>query len=140
MSALEALIGLALFVVMFTFTFRAFAPTATDSHNLLRGVTVAMNACNWYLNDLEREINYRGGLPDTMLGTNDVTYVFEALNADQDKQLFSDLPMLRSLRADSSIQRDGNLYKLSITLRWAAQENAQRRPHSYTLTRLKVRP
>lgn len=94
-SLIEAMIGMVIFFLLFGYTIRALAPTATDSHNLLRGVTVAMNACNWYLNDLERRINYFGELPSADLGENDVTLLFS-------DDYFSDIEFLRNLQAHSA--------------------------------------
>ena len=132
-SLVEAMIGMIIFFLLFGYTVRALAPTATDSHNLLRGATVAMNACNWYLNDLERRINYLGELPASELGENDVTLVFH-------EDYFSDIVMLRNLQAKSNISLNGDLYTLNIEFRWGNHDNDNSRPHNFHLSRLKTRP
>jgi len=132
-SLVEAMFGMIIFFLLFGYTVRALAPTATDSHNLLRGVTVAMNACNWYLNDLERRINYQGELPASDLGENDVTLLF---NDDY----FSDIVMLRNLCATSYVSLDGDLYKMRIEFRWGNHDHDEKRPHSFELSRLKTKP
>jgi len=132
-SLLEAMVGMVIFFLLFGYTVRALAPTATDSHNLLRGVTVAMNACNWYLNDLERRINYLGELPAGDLGETDVTLLFS-------DDYFSDIEMLRNLQATSYISLEGNLYKMRIVFRWGNHDADDKRPHNFELSRLKTRP
>lgn len=132
-SLIEAMIGMIIFFLLFGYTVRALAPTATDSHNLLRGVTVAMNACNWYLNDLERRINYLGELPASDLGENDVTMLF----SEND---FSDIRMLRNLRATSQVSLKGDLYNMRIEFRWGNHDSDYKRPHNFELSRLKTRP
>lgn len=132
-SLIEVMIAMIIFFLLFGYTIRALAPTATDSHNLLRGVTVAMNACNWYLNELERRINHLGELPASDLGENDVTMAF----SDND---FSDIKMLRSLQATSQISLEGDLYNMRIEFRWGNHDSDYKRPHSFELSRLKTRP
>jgi hypothetical protein len=132
-SLLEAMIGMIIFFLLFGYTVRALAPTATDSHNLLRGATVAMNACNWYLNDLERRISYLGELPAADLGETDVTLLFS-------DDYFSDIEMLRNLKATSYISLEGDLYTMRIVFRWGNHDADEKRPHSFELSRLKTRP
>ncbi len=132
-SLIEVMVGMIIFFLLFGYTVRALAPTATDSHNLLRGVTVAMNACNWYLNDLERRINYLGELPASDLGENDVTMLF----SEND---FSDIRMLRNLRATSQVSLKGDLYNMRIEFRWGNHDSDYKRPHNFELSRLKTRP
>jgi hypothetical protein len=133
MSLVEVMVGLVLFFLVFGATFKAFAPTATDSHNLLRGVTIAMNAGNWYLNELERKINYEGALDIDLMGSNDVTYMFT-------EDYFSDIALLRALAATSNIEMDGNVYKVKIDFRWGNHINDAKRNHNFTLSRLIVQP
>lgn len=140
LSLLEVMIAMVIFVLIFTFTFKAFAPTATDAHSMLRGVTVAMNACNWYLNELEQKINYNGGLPDSELGENNITHIFKDLNADDDMLMFSDLLLLRNLMVTSDISLDGNLYQMTVQFKWGRHDRDHSRPHGYKLSRLKTRP
>lgn len=132
-SLIEVMVAMIIFFLLFGYTINALAPTATDSHNLLRGVTVAMNACNWYLNDLERRVNYLGELPASDLGENDVTMLFN----DND---FSDIAMLRNLRATSQISLEGNLYNMQIKFRWGNHDRDHKRPHNFELARLKTKP
>jgi hypothetical protein len=132
-SLLEAMTGMIIFFLLFGYTVKALAPTATDSHNLLRGVTVAMNACNWYLNDLEKRINYLGELPAADLGENDVTLLFN-------EDYFSDIAMLRNLQATSHISLEGDLYTMRIVFRWGNHDADENRPHNFELARLKTRP
>lgn len=140
LSLLEVMIAMVIFVLIFTFTFKAFAPTATDAHSMLRGVTVAMNACNWYLNELEQKINYNGGLPDSELGENNITHIFKDLNADDDMLMFSDLLLLRNLMVTSDISLDDNLYQMTVQFKWGRHDRDHSRPHGYKLSRLKTRP
>lgn len=132
-SLLETLIGVVLFVLIFGFTMNAFSPTATDSHNLIRGSTIAMGGCSWYLNDLEKRINYHGDLPAGMMGEKDITTEFST-------DLFPDLPFLRCLKVTSNIERDGDLYKLRVTFQWGNHDKDYRRPHRFEMGRLKTRP
>lgn len=132
-SLVEVMVAMIIFFLIFGYTINALAPNATDSHNLLRGVTVAMNACNWYLNELERRVNYLGELPASDLGENDVTLKF----SDKD---FSDIAMLRNLRATSQISLVGNLYSMRVEFRWGNHDRDVKRPHRFELTRLKAKP
>lgn len=132
-SLVEAMVGMILFCLMFVYIFRAFAPTATASHNLLRGTTIAMNACNWYLNSLEQQIQYEGALSSSELGKRDVTELFT-------QNQFSDIEMLRSLKATSDIALSNNLYNAKITFRWSDREGDSKRAHHFELSRLLVQP
>ena len=135
LSLVETMIGLIIFTIMFVFIFRAFAPTATANHNLLRGTTVAMNACNWYLNFLEKRIQYEGALPEGELGKNDITYFFS-------KDEFSEIATLRSLKAISEITLSNNLYTAKVTLKWGNKENESENnlAHHFEMSRLLVQP
>jgi hypothetical protein len=133
MSLVEVMVGLVLFFLVFGATFRAFAPTATDSHNLLRGVTIAMNAGNWYLNEVERKVNYEGALEASFLGSTDVSSMFT-------EDYFSDITLLRALEATSNITVDGNLYNVKIDFRWGNHTNDTKKSHNFTLSRLIVQP
>ncbi len=132
-SLVETMVGIILFFLVFGATFRAFAPTATASHNLLRGATIAMNACNWYLNELEQRIRYEGALSASELGEKDVTGLFV-------KENFSDIVMLRSLKATSNITLTKNLYNAKISFRWENSEGDKVRNHNFELSRLLVQP
>ncbi len=132
-TLVEAMIGIILFCLMFTYIFKAFAPTATTGHNLLRGTTIAMNACNWYINSLEQRIQYDGSLPDSDLGVNDITNYF---NTDD----FSDIKMLRALKVISLIQYKNNLYTVKITFNWSNSESDTDRKHHFEMSRLLVKP
>lgn len=132
-TLVEAMVGIILFCLMFTYIFKAFAPTATDGHNLLRGTTIAMNAANWYINSLEQRIQYEGSLPEDELGINDITNCFN-LND------FSDIKMLRALKVISFIQFKNNLYTVKITFNWGNNENEKDRKHHFEMCRLLVKP
>ncbi len=132
-SLVETMVGLVLFFLLFGFTFKAFAPAATDGHNLLRGVTIAMNAGNWYLNELERKINYNGALESSEIGEKDVSHMFT-------EDLFSDIAMLRSLRATSKVSLEGSLYTAKIYFKWGNHDSDEKRTHNFDLSRLIVQP
>lgn len=132
-SLVEVMVGVIIFVLMFTYIFRAFAPTATDSHNMLRGTTVAMNACNWYINLLEQNIQYDGSLPSSYLGKNDITNEFSQDN-------FSAIRLLRSLKVTSDISLENNLYNVKISFDWGNKENDKDRKHHFEMSRLLVQP
>ncbi len=132
-SLLEVMVGLVLFMLIFGFTMRAFAPTATNTHNLIRGNTVAMDGCSWYLNDLEKRINYYGTLPSEMVGQSDITDAFTP-------ELFPDITFLRCLKVLADVELAGDLFKLKITFRWGNHDKDTRRPHSFEMSRLKTRP
>lgn len=132
-SLVEAMVGIIIFSIMFVFIFRAFAPTATASHNLLRGTTVAMNACNWYLNSLEQKIQFEGALPDSELGTNDITFLFR-------RDEFSEIATLRSLKATSEISLKNNLYNAKISIKWGNYENEKETTHHFEMSRLLIQP
>ena len=133
LSLVEAMVGIIIFSIMFVFIFRAFAPTATASHNLLRGTTVAMNACNWYINSLEQRIQFEGALPDSELGKNDITFLFR-------RDEFSEIATLRSLKATSEITLKDNLYTAKISINWGNKENEKERTHHFEMSRLLVQP
>ena len=132
-SLVEAMVGIIIFSIMFIFIFRAFAPTATASHNLLRGTTLAMNACNWYLNSLEQKIQFEGALPDSEMGTNDITFLFRS---DE----FSEIATLRSLKATSEISLKDNLYTAKVSITWGNKENDKERTHHFEMSRLLIQP
>ncbi len=132
LSLIEVMAGLIIFTLLFLFVSKAYSPTATDSHNLLRGTTVAMNACNWYLNSLEQKIQFEGVLPDSELGENDITYEFK-------KNQFSDILLLRGLKATSNVKLENNLYNVTITFKWGNSESSKKN-HHFELSRLIVQP
>lgn len=133
LSMVEVMAGVIIFTLIFIFVFRAFAPTATTSHSVLRGTTIAMNACNWYLNDLERAIQAEGALDSSDLGTKDITSRFT-------ESEFSDIKLLRSLQATSEIKLENNLYTAKISFRWSNSEKDNNRPHHFEMFRLIVQP
>ena len=133
LSLVEAMVGVIIFALIFVFVFRAFAPTATASHNLLRGTTVAMNACNWYLNSLEQKIQFEGALPDSELGKNDITFLFR-------RDEFSEITTLRSLEATSEISLKDNLYTAKITMKWGNKENEKNQSHQFEMSRYLIQP
>ena len=132
-SLVEAMIGIIIFTLMFVFIFRAFAPTATASHNLLRGTTIAMNACNWYLNTLEQQIQYEGALQSSDLGQKDITYLFKG-------EEFSEIATLRSLKITSDIKLENNLYNAKVSITWGNKENDKDRTHHFEMSRLLIQP
>ncbi len=132
-SLVEVMFGIIIFALIFVVVFRAFAPTATASHNLVRGTTIAMNACNWYLNSLEQAIQYEGALSSTDLGEHDITNQFS------DEQ-FSDIKLLRSLKVTSLITLKDNLYTAKITFNWGDSENGKEKSHHFEMYRLIVQP
>ena len=132
-SLVEAMIGIIIFTLMFVFIFRAFAPTATASHNLLRGTTIAMNACNWYLNTLEQQIQYEGALQSSDLGQKDITSLFKG---DE----FSEIATLRSLKITSDIKLENNLYNAKVSISWGNKENDKERTHHFEMSRLLIQP
>ena len=132
-SLVEAMIGIIIFTLMFVFIFRAFAPTATASHNLLRGTTIAMNACNWYLNTLEQQIQYEGALQSSDLGQKDITYLFKG-------EEFSEIATLRSLKITSDIKLENNLYNAKVSITWGNKENDKERTHHFEMSRLLIQP
>ena len=131
-SLVEVMAGIVIFTLLFLFVSRAFTPTATDTHNLLRGTTVAMNACNWYLNSIEQKIQFEGVLPASELGENDITYEFK-------QNQFSDILLLRGLKATSNIKLQDNVYNVTITFNWGNSESSKKN-HHFELSRLIVQP
>lgn len=132
-TLVEAMVGIILFFLMFTYIFSAFAPTATEGHNLLRGTTIAMNACNWYINSLEQRIQYDGSLNESELGKTDITNCF---NSDD----FSDIKLLRALKVTSEISFNNNLYNVKISFNWGNNESDKDRNHHFEMSRLLVKP
>ena len=132
-SLVEAMVGIIIFSILFVIIFRAFAPTATTNHNLLRGTTVAMNACNWYLNSLEQRIQYEGALPDTEIGEHDITFLFR-------RDEFSEISTLRGLKATCDISLNNNLYSAKVTLKWANSESEKKLSHHFEMSRLLIQP
>lgn len=132
-TLVEAMIGIILFCLMFTYIFKAFAPTATEGHNLLRGTTIAMNASNWYINSLEQRIQYDGSLSESELGINDITNYFSSDD-------FSDIQMLRALKVTSVIKYSNNLYNVKINFNWGNSESDKERKHHFEMNRLLVKP
>ena len=128
-SLVEIILGLALFVLIFSNTMIAFAPTATDYHQLIRGNTVAINLCEWYISHLEGLINLDGSLPASAFGlSNDVTAQIKSALPDA----FSKLRKAKIL-ADVTMAGPG-LYKIQLVITWGASQTAN---HKYTLSRLK---
>jgi hypothetical protein len=129
MSLIEILLGVTLFVLIFSHVMTAFAPTATDFQRVVRGYTVALSIANWYLNHIEGIILYEGRLPPAHLGAEkDVT----SLLRDQFGKTFLEL---RDGRATSSIVMAGDgLYQIDLTLTWGGQGKGR---HVYTISRFK---
>lgn len=132
-TLIEALVALLIFSLMFIYTFKAFTPAATDAHNILRGVTIAISACNLYLNSLEQEIQYEGNLQSSDLGEHDITSYFT-------EELFSDIGLLRSLKVNQDVSLKDGLYTVKITFQWANNENAKERPHHFEMYRYIIQP
>jgi prepilin-type N-terminal cleavage/methylation domain-containing protein len=138
-SLVEIMVSFFIFSIFSAAIFRAFAPTATDSHNLLRGYSFAMNLANKQISKIEAEIE-RYGHPDSIAENEfvDITSKVEADNAVME--------LLRNLevncRATPGIDIDPQyerLYKIEITVDWGNSEN-DGRPHHFQLARWKVRP
>lgn len=143
LSLIETMVGIIIFCIIFVFVFRAFAPTATASHNLLRGTTVAMNAGNWYLNELERSIRSlaKGESLNLSIGENDITNEFS-------EEKFSDIKLLRGFQAICSIKygkdaegkENQNSYNVNISFKWSNKENNKEKTHHFEMHRLIVKP
>lgn len=131
-SLIELLLGVTLFVMMFSHIMMAFAPTATDYHGLVRGYTVAINISTWYLNRIEGLIDFEGRLPAAQMGLDqDVTTIirthFPASKVE--------LPDLK-VKVNTS-QIGAGLYQIEINITWKA--GAKNR-HEYSMKRLKAAP
>lgn len=129
MSLIEVLLGLTLFVLIFSHVMTAFAPTATDYQRLVRGYTTGINVANWYFNHIEGIINYEGDLPASELGVQrDVT----SLIRQKYGKAFNELPDGKVL---VNISRAGSgLYQVDLTLNWGGEGKSR---HTYSISRLK---
>lgn len=130
-SLIEILLGITLFVLMFSHVMTAFAPTATDYNRLVRGYTLSITIANWYINHLEGLIFFQGELPATELGLQmDKT----SLILDNFRHAAKELPKLKVLVNQSLV---GNkLYQIDLTVNWETGA----KPHQYAISRLKAAP
>ena len=133
LSMVEVMAGIVIFTLLFMCISRAFAPSATSSHNLIRGTTVAMNACNWYLNTIEQRIQFEGVLPSSELGEQDITDSFKT-------EQFSEIQTLRKLKVTSDIKLSNNLYNAKVVFNWGNSDGDTSRQHHFELSRLIVQP
>ena len=136
LSLVETMAGLLIFTLIFVIVFKAFAPTATTSHNVLRGTTIAMNACNWYLNSLEQAIQYEGALPASDIGKHDITSHFT-------EELFSDIKLLRGLKVTSEVKTETNqpnLYIATVSFVWGNSDSDSNKSHHFEMSRYIIQP
>lgn len=138
-SLVEIMVSFFIFSIFSAAIFRAFAPTATDSHNLLRGYSFAMNIANRQISKIEAEIE-RYGNPDSVSeGTFvDITSQVEADNTSMELLKNLEVKCKVTPGIDIDPQYEG-LYKIEITIDWGNSEN-DGRPHHFQLARWKVRP
>jgi prepilin-type N-terminal cleavage/methylation domain-containing protein len=138
-SLAEVMVSLFIFTVLFAAIFKAFAPTATDSHNLIRGYSFAMNLANKQISKLEAEIE-RFGQPKT-LPVNKLEEITSQIQADN-----ASLELLRNLEVTCKVTPGEiespdkeNLFKIAVYVHWGNNEN-DNRPHRFKLARWKARP
>jgi prepilin-type N-terminal cleavage/methylation domain-containing protein len=138
-SLAEVLVSIFIFGLLFAAIFKAFAPTATDSHNLLRGYSFAMNLANRQISQMEAEIE-RFGQPETLTlnSLEDITKEVQADNAS--------IEMLRNLQVNCKVTPGEvedpemeRLFKIEVEVNWGNNERDSR-PHKFRLARWKVRP
>ncbi len=137
MSVLEVLVGIVLFVLLFTYIMSAFAPTATDYQGMVKGFTTAVIVAEWYVNYVEGVINLEGGLPSSVKGlAKDVTTVCsqkfkEAMTVD-----------LKNAKVISQVYVPNpndfpNLVHIKVTVTWKGRGVQY---HVYTMERYKTIP
>ncbi len=133
LSVVEVLIGIVLFVLLFTQVMTAFAPTATDYQGMVRGFTTAINVANWYINRVEGIINLEGSLPSSETGLQkDVT--------DTCRAKFGDAMMveLKEVKVTANVfQISKGLYQIDVALAWKGRGSNL---HNYSMSRLKTAP
>lgn len=138
-SLAEVMVSIFIFSVLFAAIFKAFAPTATDSHNLIRGYSFAMNLANKQISKIESEIE-RYGQPKT-LSLNSLKEITSQIQADN-----ASLELLRNLEVTCKVTPGEiespdmeNLYKIEVFVHWGNNDK-DRRPHRFKLARWKARP
>ncbi len=138
-SLVEVLVSLFIFGILFAAIFKAFAPTATDSHNLLRGYSFAMNLANRQISKLEAEIE-RFGQPETV-ALNKFVDITSSAQADNKA-----IELLRNLQVRCKVTPGEvddpemiNLFKIEVEVNWGNNDR-DKRPHQFKLARWKVRP
>lgn len=138
-SLTEVMVSIFIFSLLFAAIFKAFAPTATDSHNLIRGYSFAMNLANRQISKLEAEIE-RFGLPES-LPLNKHIEITSSVQADN-----TSIELLKNLQVNCKITPGEvddpnmeNLFKIAIEVNWG-NKNHDNRPHRFKLARWKVRP
>ncbi|MFZ5951981.1 MAG: type IV pilus modification PilV family protein [Candidatus Rifleibacteriota bacterium] len=138
-SLVEVMVSLFIFGIMFAAIFKAFAPTATDSHNLLRGYSFAMNLANRHICKIEAEIE-RFGLPEN-LPLNEFKDITGDAQADNTAiELLKNL-LVRCRVTPGEVEDPAleNLFKIEIEVNWGNNDH-DKRPHQFKLARWKVRP
>lgn len=138
-SLVEVLVSLFIFGILFAAIFKAFAPTATDSHNLLRGYSFAMNLANRQISKMEAEIE-RFGQPET-LALNKMVDITSGAQADNAAiELLKNLQVLcRVSPGEIEDPNLENLFKIEVEVNWG-NNKSDKRPHQFRLARWKVRP
>ncbi len=135
MSVLEVLIGIVIFVLLFTYIMSAFAPTATDYQGMVRGYSTAVTVANWYVNRIEGILHFQGSLPAGEMGLNkDVTAVCRANFGD-----LMDVE-LKKVRVVSNVFKPKpdahpGLYQIDVFLSWSGRGA---KTHEYSMKRLKA--
>lgn len=128
---IELLLGITLFVLIFSHVMTAFAPTATDYQRIVRGYSFAITIANWYINRQEGLIFYHGHLPASELGLQrDIT----ALIQQHFPNLQKELPKAKALVNQAKV--GDHLYQIEFILDWEAGSKR----HQYKINRLKTAP
>lgn len=138
-SLVEVLVSLFIFGILFAAIFKAFAPTATDSHNLLRGYSFAMNLANRQISKMEAEIE-RFGQPETLELNKKVDITSDMQTDNAAIELLKNLKVVCKVTPgeveDPTLE---NLFKIEIEVNWGNRKGDDR-PHQFKLARWKVRP
>lgn len=130
-SLIEIVLGLALFVLLFSHVMMALTPTATNYQGMVRGYTLAAVIGNWYINQIEGRINLDGQIPDSELGTfQDVTPFVDQHFGETFRHEFRDA---EAQAAVNEIEK--GLYRIEFRISWGAGRGEKK--HHYQTTRLK---
>lgn len=133
------MVSLFIFGVLFAAIFKAFAPTATDSHNLLRGYSFAMNLANRQISKIEAEIE-RFGVPESIKLLDKVDITASAQDDNAAIEMLKNLQVLcRVTPGELEDPELDNLYKIEVEVNWGNRPKDSR-PHRFKLARWKVRP
>ena len=140
LSLLEVVVSILLFFLLFSAVMSGFAPSATDSHNQLRGYTSATVVANWFINRTEAQIErYFGAIPFELGVEHDITPLIKAHVGEQISLLHNLQVLAWVVHPIIDGTPNADIFAITAEVRWG-NHAGDSRPHRFKLSRWKVKP